>query len=210
MRVAWERSSESSRDRAGDYLPWREEFPTLRPAHVQNVRRMVELRGGDVKPPRHLTLECEPAMVSAIGQSDFHLTIPSRLDYIFALCGFFENLLGIMSFDDDTKGAVVVGITEAVTNAIQHGNQMDEAKPVEIRAEMHGDEFVVIVRDYGNGLVNREPGDDDDALPEDIFATRGRGIALMRALMDHVEFDWSEAGTTVRLTKLRPAPDATG
>ena len=147
-------------------------------------------------------------MVTEIGQPDIHLSIPSRFDYLFALCGFFENLLGaVCKFDDDTKGAVVIAVVEAATNAIQHGNHEEQAKRVDISVEINPADLIVVVRDYGNGIINREVGDDDDTLPEDLYATRGRGIALMRALMDTVDFDWSDQGTTVRLVKHRPAAD---
>lgn len=147
-------------------------------------------------------------MVTAIGQPDIRLSIPSRLDYIFALCGFFENLGTVYQLDDEVKFAIVTAVMEVATNAIQHGNQMDESKHVDLSVELRADSIRIVCRDYGNGVFDREVGDDDDLLPEDLFATRGRGIALMRALMDIVEFDWTDHGTTVTLTKHRAAQDA--
>ena len=147
-------------------------------------------------------------MVTANGQPDIHLSIPSRLDYLYTLCGFFENLGSLCNFDDDTKGAVVTAVVEAATNAIQHGNKEIESKPVDITVDIRPEDLTVVVRDHGSGMGNAELTELDESLPEDIFAVRGRGIALMRALMDVVEFEWSDQGTTVRLVKHRVLADA--
>ncbi len=147
-------------------------------------------------------------MATANREPDIRLSIPSRLDYLFPLCGFFENLGALCKFDDDTKGAVVTAVVEAATNAIQHGNREVESKPVDIAVEIRAEQLTVLVRDHGSGIGAVPAEDVDDALPEDLFALRGRGIALMRALMDTVEFAWSDEGTTVRLVKRRAPADA--
>ncbi len=145
-------------------------------------------------------------MPSTNGTSKIHLSLPSRPDYLFTLYGFFNSLGAVCQFDEEANSAVVTAVIEAATNALQHGNHMDETKRIDIVVEVHETALLVTVTDMGQGV---DPAiRSDRQLPEDIFALRGRGIALMRALMDRVTFDWTSSGTTVHLTKNRPATTA--
>lgn len=139
------------------------------------------------------------------GTPRIHLSLPSRPDYLYTLYGFFTSLGTLCQFDEEASSAVVTAVIEAATNAVQHGNRLDESKRVDITVDVREAALDVTVRDMGTGL---DPSIvTDRELPEDVLALRGRGIALMRALMDDVRFDWTDSGTTVRLTKRRPAPE---
>jgi anti-sigma regulatory factor (Ser/Thr protein kinase) len=66
--------------------------------------------------------------------------------------------------------------------------------------DAYEDRAIVTVSDKGHGF-NGEAADGSD-----VYASSGRGILFMRALMDSVEFDASpQGGTAVRLTKRLPA-----
>jgi len=77
---------------------------------------------------------------------------------------------------------------EAATNAIEHAGPSGDS-PFEVDGELEGREVQITVRDYG---AWRHPRDGD----------RGRGISLMRALMDSVQVTPSAEGTTVRLSRV--------
>jgi serine/threonine-protein kinase RsbW len=93
---------------------------------------------------------------------------------------------------------VPVALTEALSNAILRGNSDDPSKTVHVRASVDTDRLVVEVRDQG-------PGFDIDACTVDVDVATleredGRGLFLMRKLMDRVECVRSAPGNTVRLT----------
>jgi serine/threonine-protein kinase RsbW len=93
---------------------------------------------------------------------------------------------------------VPVALTEALSNAILRGNSDDPSKTVHVRASVDPERLVIEVRDQGGGF-------DIDACtvdvgPETIEREDGRGLFLMRKLMDRVECVASEPGNTVRLT----------
>lgn len=81
---------------------------------------------------------------------------------------------------------VPVAITEALANAILRGNGNDMRLVVEVAVEVTAERLVVEVHDQGTGFdlacVDQSPTDADWLERED-----GRGIFLMRQLMDHVE-----------------------
>jgi serine/threonine-protein kinase RsbW len=93
---------------------------------------------------------------------------------------------------------VPVALTEALSNAILYGNADDPSKSVHVRASVDANQLVVEVRDEGEGF------DLDactvDVSPETVDREDGRGLFLMRKLMDQVERVKSEPGNTVRLT----------
>jgi serine/threonine-protein kinase RsbW len=97
---------------------------------------------------------------------------------------------------------VPVALTEALANAIVNGNREDAAKRVRIDACLHDGELVLEVHDEGAGFnldaSTRGPGESDFLERED-----GRGLFLMRALMDRVEQYAEPRGNVVRMT-LRP------
>lgn len=93
-----------------------------------------------------------------------------------------------------------MAVREAVTNAMVHGNNEDEAKTVELTLNCMGHELEIEVKDQGDGFDPTSVPDPTD--PANILKTSGRGIFLMRTFMDDVQ--WSmrpEGGTTVRMVK---------
>ena len=91
-----------------------------------------------------------------------------------------------------------IAVGEAVTNAILYGSP-SAASRIEIAAGKSGPEFFVEIRDQGHGFdpshVRQE--EDHDALG-------GRGIRLMRALMDQVDLHYDGHGMLARLCKRLP------
>ena len=80
-----------------------------------------------------------------------------------------------------------VALSEALANAIVYGNQMDPAKRVDVRVEMDDGGFAVYVSDEGAGFdPTRVP---DPTLPERIDRPDGRGLFLIRQLVDDVSFN---------------------
>lgn len=101
--------------------------------------------------------------------------------------------------------AVELALREALSNAVIHGNRMDPSKLVEIRCRCElGKAVRLIVKDQGKGF---EPSALSSPIgPAETQAEHGRGIYLMKMMMDEVTF-W-RGGTEVHMRK-RLAPRAT-
>lgn len=93
---------------------------------------------------------------------------------------------------------VPVALTEALSNAILRGNHEDAAKQVRIRAEVNERRLVLEVEDEGAGF-DLEECTTNPNLPENLEREDGRGLYLMRALMDQVD-TYRGDGNVVRLT----------
>ena len=92
---------------------------------------------------------------------------------------------------------VPVALTEALSNAILRGNRDDARRTVVIRVAIDEHVFVAEVRDEGDGF-DLEACTEDATLAENIAREDGRGLFLMRKLMDRVE-RFRDGGNVVRL-----------
>ncbi len=105
--------------------------------------------------------------------------------------GIFEE----NELSEDYYGNMLVALSEAVDNAIKHGNQLDESKNVDIAFEHRGDNYQFTVTDQGDGFdFDNLP---DPTSPDNIEKPEGRGIFLMKHLADLVNF--FDNGRTVEL-----------
>ena len=98
--------------------------------------------------------------------------------------------------DDDLRYRVVLLATEAVTNAIEHGNKFDSAKSVFYRLEVGDTRVEVIVQDQGPGFDPEKT--DDPRANENLLRDGGRGILFMKTMADEVRFE--DEGRRVCLT----------
>ena len=91
---------------------------------------------------------------------------------------------------------MTMAVNEAVENAIEHAHRLS-AEPFEVELARAGGEITVIVRDRGRWGENGTS-----------HADRGRGLELMRALMDEVTIEPSPRGSTVLMRRRlgQPAP----
>jgi serine/threonine-protein kinase RsbW len=102
------------------------------------------------------------------------------------------RLLGV---DGDTLAELQVALSEACANVLRHAAADDD---YEVRVRVDGQTIVIDVLDKGSGFDPTMLGRSDAALD----AEQGRGIQLMRALVDEVHFAKAEPrGTVVSLTK---------
>lgn len=92
-----------------------------------------------------------------------------------------------------------MAVEEAIVNAIEHGNQRDEQKIVEIRFCIGTDEVRLVVSDQGDGFDPSQLR--DPTLDEHLDIPRGRGVLLIRELMTSVSYN--QKGNRVSMIKKR-------
>jgi serine/threonine-protein kinase RsbW len=136
------------------------------------------------------------------GTQTITFSIPSRLELLPVLDRLIQGIAEQMDFDEDEVNAIAISVIEAGTNAIQHGHGEDSSKIVDFRFELKRDNLEILVHDLGPGFDVNAVYDADPTGPEDIMKSHGRGIYIMRAMMDEVDFEVTPGrGTRVILTK---------
>jgi serine/threonine-protein kinase RsbW len=138
-----------------------------------------------------------------LAESDLHesMTLPSTLDSVETVEAQAEKFAVKAGFDEDTVGRIAMVSREAAANAVLHGNRSDPGKRVRARFTLTPETLSIQVSDEGHGF---NPENVPDPLsPEGLLKPSGRGIFLMRAIMDEVHFRQLHPGTEITLIKHR-------
>jgi serine/threonine-protein kinase RsbW len=130
------------------------------------------------------------------------LTLPSALSSIEEIDRATLRVARLAGLDDEASTAIAIAMVEAVTNAIVHGNRRSAEKAVQVRYCWVPGKITVTVHDEGDGFDLSRVLDPTD--PMRCMECSGRGIFIMRQVMDTVDFDMPKGcGTTVTMTKAR-------
>ncbi len=123
------------------------------------------------------------------------VTLPSTPTSIADVESLIDTTCADLALNEDQYGNILIAVTEAVNNAIIHGNQMNAGLMVYVGV-LNNEEWVCFsVKDQGKGF---SPDDvPDPTAPENLLKENGRGIFLMRNLSDEVTYE--ENGTVVNV-----------
>ncbi|MCC2545728.1 ATP-binding protein [Hymenobacter sp. BT175] len=124
------------------------------------------------------------------------IQIPSLVENIRVVESFIDNSKDTFQIEDDIYGNIMVAVTEAVNNAVRHGNKFDKDKNVYLSLYVEKDRIRFEVEDEGQGFDYTDLL--DPTAPENLENPGGRGIFLIRHLADEVEF--TKEGRNVQLT----------
>jgi serine phosphatase RsbU (regulator of sigma subunit)/anti-sigma regulatory factor (Ser/Thr protein kinase) len=150
------------------------------------LRRMLS------RPKRQDDVALLALRLSPLPRKGFELDLPAEPEVLSSVRTALERWLDRAPISHEDAYAIKVACGEACANAVEHAYDPGDAA-FRMEASRSGDEIVIAVRDFGTW---REPRGSD----------RGRGLALMEALMDSVDVTPSSGGTTVRLTRrLKPS-----
>ncbi len=132
-------------------------------------------------------------------QSRHVLELPNDLGAIERSVEYLLERCRDAGFDEDRlRFNLRVGVAEALANAMLYGNARDPRKRVRLEAWCGADLVRIRVTDEGSGF---DPGSlPDPTLPQNRTRSYGRGVFLIRQLMDRVEFN--EQGNSVEMLLL--------
>lgn len=123
------------------------------------------------------------------------LILDSSSESIHIVEQLIDTICASYKVNEDHYGNILVAITEAVNNAIYHGNKSDPAKKIEIAFKSDPHKMTFSVRDEGQGFDFKHLPDPTD--PQNLEKPTGRGVFLMHRLADNVEY--SDKGRCVSL-----------
>lgn len=174
----------------------------------RNVSRILELSGlvaavpsistADDVASALVSVDLEPA--SSAPDWERELSTPATMQHMAALRAEVCGLLAGMGFTESMIFDTKVAVGEALANAARHGSPGGEEDTVRVTVRAFPDRAEITVRDEGSGF------DGEASCGPDVYASGGRGVLFMRALMDRVDFApcSGDGGTAVTLVKRRP------
>jgi len=130
------------------------------------------------------------------------VVIESTSEAANRVCEKILSELEAQDFGQDNVFAVHLALEEVLTNALKHGNKMDPSREIKIDYSVSPEKVEVCVTDEGVGF---NPGTvPDPRLGENLYKVNGRGLFLIRAYMDVVEYN--ERGNSVHMIRYKEKP----
>ena len=126
-----------------------------------------------------------------------HIVVKSGSNALKEAEGKLKEILDALNLSDSEEHNLLVATSEAINNAISHGNKNDPSKNVTLEINCTGVEVAITVEDEGGGF---NPSTVPDPLaPENLLKPSGRGIHIMKSLMDKVDFTFTRHGTRITM-----------
>ena len=114
------------------------------------------------------------------------ISFPSKTENISVAERMVDDVCEAYSIKEDFYGNILISLTEAVNNAMVHGNKLDPEKEVKVTCIVERPFLRFQIEDEGPGFdYDNLP---DPTAPENIEKPNGRGVFLMRNLADNCEF----------------------
>ena len=131
------------------------------------------------------------------------ILVPSDLKYLVDVDNFVEAFLRDWGLNESTVADIAISVSELVNNAVEHGNatkvSADDDRAVKVTVRKIASAVKISVADQGHGF---DPTKIEDPLAEEnLLKAAGRGIFIVRNLMDEVDVKTTPDGTVVTITK---------
>jgi len=143
---------------------------------------------------------------SLLENGTYTISFLSSTEYLDEVEAVTVKISNELKFDSSSADDLSISVTEMFNNAVEHGNKNDPNKTVTLtytRTESH---LIISIRDEGSGFAPEKIK--DPLAPENLLAENGRGIYLVKNLMDNMIFNISELGTEILLYKKLPGKNA--
>jgi serine/threonine-protein kinase RsbW len=113
------------------------------------------------------------------------------------LPNYLDEALSGLKISTDKYNNILLALTEAVNNAIIHGNKNDIKKEINLEFVITDEYIKIIVTDEGEGFdPDKVP---DPTLPENLLSEHGRGIFIMKHFVDEIKVEKSPKGSSLIL-----------
>ncbi len=109
---------------------------------------------------------------------------------------FIFDKINPLNLEADVLSNLSLAISEALSNAMVHGNKLDPNKDVTVSIRISRDDLVLSIKDQGEGFDPKSVP--DPTIPENILKDSGRGIHIMRSFIDKVFYNFTSEGTELK------------
>jgi len=141
------------------------------------------------------------------------LIIDSDIEYIPLIGPIVNKLCSTISFSNSDSYKIELCVVEAVTNCIKHAYNNSRGHNIEIIFEIYPKELIIRVCSYGKKMGKKEQNflkaekvefediDDINKIPDS-----GRGLMIIKSIMDHVTYESKEGKNCLVMIKKLPFP----
>ncbi len=182
------------------FLALLERYGTGTPGELtQAIRRGVDAWVGEGELRDDLAmLVCRVVPDMDIGEPSRELVQPNEPSRLSDVRAFVADFLADVRAPVEIAGEIELAVGEAAGNACRHGHKPDGRSEIRVQCALDGTKVTITIADDGPGF---DPGEVDPSGLPDRFASGGRGLYLMRTVMDDVAWESSPEGTTVTMAR---------
>lgn len=127
------------------------------------------------------------------------IRVPSNQDFLTDVDAFLEGTLRGFGTAESVIADIAISVSELVNNAMLHGNKSADDKWVTVTISRKDNKVSISVKDEGGGFNPEKVA--NPLAEENLLKEVGRGIFIVRSLMDKVEIASVDGGTTITITK---------
>ena len=138
---------------------------------------------------------------------EYKVIFPSHIKYLEKIERIMTQIATELKFKESVRDDLSIAVTELFNNALHHGNKNDETKKITVTFQIKNNALFITVKDEGEGFEPEKLR--DPLLPENIYDVSGRGIYLVKQLVDDIKFNITKDGSEVIIVKKLPSEIAT-
>jgi len=145
-----------------------------------------------------MSIEADAAGQPGQVTNTFELRLQGEVRAIRAVADNISDKLQQLQISEEKQMEILLAVQEALANAVVHGCKNDRSKEVRCRLEQYANgHILIVVSDPGPGYTPQQLPNPTGA--DHIYRDHGRGIYLIRQLMDEVSFEHN--GSEIRMWK---------
>ena len=139
-------------------------------------------------------------LAGTASHKELEISFGSDIRFLDLVQDISLSMTRMAGFDDEASHWICLSVRESVTNAIYHGNRLDESKRVGVRFRIDRHQLLITVSDQGNGFDQTSLPDPRDA--GNLLKPSGRGVFYVHTFMDDVTYrSLPRGGFEVRMEK---------
>ena len=131
------------------------------------------------------------------------ICVPNQTRYLAMIGRIGEDMAKVVDYydgDRESLGSQInTVLTEALVNAIEHANAADPTKEIIVRINISDRELAILVFDSGEGFDLNMVS--DPSFEPDLMDENGRGLFIIRSLMDSVVYRKADGGNVLEMRK---------
>jgi serine/threonine-protein kinase RsbW len=108
------------------------------------------------------------------------------------------DIVDTLNILETKRNNIELAVAEAAANCILHGNKNDDTKNVTVNISINSGLLRISFKDEGEGFIPENVP--DPTIPENILKGSGRGVHIMKSLVDNLDYIFSNSGTELVLT----------
>jgi len=127
------------------------------------------------------------------------IKVPTDTEFLSDVDMFIEAILRGYGVDESVVADIAISVSELVNNAINHGNKGVFEKPIEVQIGRSNDEVKITITDQGSGFDPEQIA--DPIADENLLKEVGRGLFIVKSLMNSLDVSLADGSTSVVITK---------